>query len=46
MNKNKYTNIFQNNSNNNNNYKISAINNNMDKKYLYNSRMFQIILTD
>ena len=44
MNKNKPTNISKNNNNNNNNnYKISAVNNNMGKKYLYNSNMVQII---
>ena len=42
MNKNKPNNVSQNNTSNNN-YKISANNNNMAKKYLYNSNIVQII---
>jgi hypothetical protein len=42
INKNKPTNVSQNNTNKNN-YKISANNNNIAKKYLYNSNIVQII---
>ena len=42
LNKNKPNNVSQNNTSNNN-YKISANNNNIAKKYLYNSNIVQLI---